>query len=85
MTQPAAGRSRLLTILLAVLALASLVLAVVYFSTAANDLPSYIPGHEAGVTRHHTKHGIGAVLLALVLAVGAYFSLGAKDSSSPDS
>ncbi len=42
---------------LVVLALASLALAVAYFTRTANALPSYLPGHQAGVLRHHTKHG----------------------------
>ncbi|GAC1441250.1 MAG: hypothetical protein NVSMB55_08480 [Mycobacteriales bacterium] len=81
MTAPTARPSRLIPVLLVLLALASVALAVVYFSTSANDLPGFIPGHEAGITRHHTKHGIGALVLAGVLAVAAYFSLGAKDQT----
>jgi amino acid permease len=79
MTQPSARPSRLITALLLALAVASVVLAIVYFSTAAKDLPSFLPGHQAGLTRHHAKHGIGALALAVVLAVSAYFSLGARE------
>jgi hypothetical protein len=47
-----------------------IVVAVVYFVLPADSLPSFLPGHEAGVTRMHTKHGMvsgvaGVVLLAV--------------------
>ena len=79
MTQPAKKPNLALTALLSLLAVASIALAVVYFTTSAADLPSYLPGHEAGVTRHHTKHGIGMVVVALVFGIAAYFSTGSKD------
>ena len=53
-----------------VLGIALLVIAVVYFVLPADSLPAFFPGHEAGVTRMHVKHGLvsgaaGIVLLAL--------------------
>jgi hypothetical protein len=50
------------------------VLAVVYFTTAASSLPSVLPGHQAGSTRHHTKHGIAMLGLAVLAWIGAWFS-----------
>ncbi len=49
-----------------------LVIAVIYFLVPADQLPAFLPGHEAGVTRVHYKHGIvsgvaGAVLLAAAI------------------
>ncbi|MEH2570030.1 hypothetical protein [Bradyrhizobium sp. AZCC 2289] len=44
-----------------------LVVAAVYFVLPADQLPSFFPGHEAGVTRMHTKHGIVAGVAGLVL------------------
>ena len=35
-----------------------LVVAGVYFMIPADQLPGFFPGHEAGVTHVHTKHGI---------------------------
>jgi hypothetical protein len=32
-----------------------LVLAVVYFVDSASALPSFIPGHEAGSSHHHSS------------------------------
>jgi hypothetical protein len=53
-----------------VLGIALLVVAAMYFLMPADALPSFFPGHEAGVARVHTKHGmvsgaVGVVLLAV--------------------
>lgn len=53
-----------------VLGIALIVVAAVYFVMPADQLPSFFPGHEAGVTRVHMKHGlvtgiVGVVLLAI--------------------
>jgi hypothetical protein len=47
-----------------------IVVAIVYFSLPADSLPSFFPGHEAGVARMHYKHGVvsgvaGVILLAM--------------------
>jgi hypothetical protein len=52
-----------------------LVIAAVYFLVPADQLPGFFPGHEAGSTRVHMKHGIvsgavGVVLLALGIWTG---------------
>ncbi|HEX3442682.1 MAG TPA: hypothetical protein VHT93_20275 [Pseudolabrys sp.] len=48
-----------------------LIVAVVYFVTPSDQLPSFFPGHEAGVMRAHVKHGIVAGAAGLVLlAIG---------------
>ena len=55
-----------------------LVAAVLYFITPAGNLPGFLPGHEAGVTTPHTKHGILALALAICAFVAARFFYGAK-------
>ena len=48
-----------------------IVVAIVYFTVPADSLPGFFPGHEAGVTRMHTKHGMAAAAAGIVLlAVG---------------
>lgn len=47
-----------------------IVVAIVYFLMPADSLPGFFPGHEAGVTRMHYKHGFlsgaaGVILLAV--------------------
>ncbi len=44
-----------------------LVIAAVYFLLPADQLPGFFPGHEAGVTRMHYKHGIVAGVFGVVL------------------
>lgn len=50
-----------------VLGLALLAIAAVYFVLPADALPGFFPGHEAGVTRIHYKHGIASGVIGLVL------------------
>jgi hypothetical protein len=49
-----------------VLGIVLIVIAVIYFVDTASSLPSFFPGHSAGSSHHHIKHGV----LALVLGVG---------------
>lgn len=53
-----------------IVGIALLVVAGIYFVTPADTLPSFFPGHEAGVMRVHMKHAIvsgaaGVVFLVL--------------------
>jgi hypothetical protein len=62
-------------LILTLLGVVLLVVAAVYFLMPADQLPGFFPGHEAGVTRVHTKHGIvsgvaGVVLLAAGVWIG---------------
>ena len=43
-------------------AIALIAIAVVYFAEPAKSLPSFFPGHQAGSSHHHVKHGIAAFL-----------------------
>jgi hypothetical protein len=56
-----------------VLGILFLVVAVIYFVEPAGSLPSFFPGHEAGSSHHHAKHGIAAVVVALACFVFAWF------------
>ena len=66
-------RGRLLVWLAVIAGVALIVLAVVYWVEPAKSLPSWIPGHEAGSTHHHVKHGIAALLLGIACFVFAWF------------
>jgi len=50
-----------------------LVVAGVYFLIPADQLPGFFPGHEAGVTHIHTKHGIVAGVIGIVLLAAGMF------------
>jgi hypothetical protein len=56
-----------------VLGLAFLALALLYFVDTADALPSFIPGHEAGSSHHHIKHGIAAAILGIGALIFAWF------------
>ena len=54
-------------LVLSLLGVVLLIVAAVYFMMPADQLPSFFPGYEAGVTHAHTKHGIVAGVAGLVL------------------
>jgi hypothetical protein len=54
-------------LILTLLGVVLLVIAAVYFLMPADQLPGFFPGHETGVTRMHTKHGVVAGVAGLVL------------------
>jgi hypothetical protein len=56
-------------LILALLGVVLLVVAAVYFVVPADQLPGFFPGHEAGVTHAHIKHGIVAGVVGVVLLV----------------
>ena len=57
-----------------------LAVAALYFALPAHSLPAFLPGHasahgaEAG--HHHVKHGIAALVVALVAFAYAWFATG---------
>jgi hypothetical protein len=55
-----------------------IVIAIVYFAEPAKSLPGFFPGHEAGSSHHHVKHGIAALLLGLGAFVLAWFHSGPR-------
>jgi hypothetical protein len=69
---------RTLSIVAAVLGVALIVVAVVYFAEPASSLPSVFPGHSAHGTEHHVKHGIAALVVGLALLAFAWFATGPK-------
>ena len=44
-----------------------IVVAAVYFLVPADTLPTFFPGHETGLMRIRTKHGMLAGALGIVL------------------
>lgn len=66
------------TAALVVLAVVLVAVGVVYLSTAASALPGFLPGHEVGVSKHHTKHGLAALAAAVVCLAAAWISTGRR-------
>jgi drug/metabolite transporter (DMT)-like permease len=67
---------RVLAAAAAVVGIALIVLAGIYWAEPAKSLPSWIPGHEAGSNHHHVKHGIASFLVGLACLVFAWFQTG---------
>jgi hypothetical protein len=59
-----------------ILGIVLIVIAIIYWTSTASGLPSFFPGHEAGSSTHHVKHGIAAFLLGLACLVFAWFQTG---------
>jgi UDP-N-acetylmuramyl pentapeptide phosphotransferase/UDP-N-acetylglucosamine-1-phosphate transferase len=74
-------RKQLVAIAVA-LGIALIAIAVVYWVEPARSLPSFFPGHDAGSSHHHVKHGIAAVLVGLACFAFAWFNTGPKKSPS---
>jgi hypothetical protein len=53
-----------------------LVIAALYVADPASSLPGFFPGHEAGSSHHHVKHGIAAAALGIGALVLAWFQTG---------
>lgn len=71
-----------MSIILGVVAVALIVVAVMYLVEPAHQLPSFIPGHTAHGTRPRTKHGIAAAVVALIAVAGVWFGSRRKRNGS---
>jgi hypothetical protein len=71
---------RLLTAAAVAVGVILVVIAIVYWAEPARSLPGFFPGHEAGSSHHHTKHGIAAFLVGLACFVFAWFRTGPSRS-----
>ena len=67
---------RLLVALAAVVGIALIVVAAIYWAEPAKSLPGFFPGHESGSNHHHVKHGIAAFFVGLACLVFAWFRSG---------
>jgi len=70
------------TAALIVLGLVFAAVGVVYLAETAAHLPSFFPGHQAGLAHHHTKHALVAFALALLSWIGAWFASGTRRRTS---
>jgi hypothetical protein len=75
--------SRPVIIAAVVAGLVLIALAFLYWIEPAKSLPSWLPGHEAGSSHHHVKHGLAAFLLGLALLVFAWFQSAPRRAHSP--
>jgi hypothetical protein len=57
---------RIIAYLLAILCV---IAAVMYYMMPAAQLPTFMPGYDAGSTHIHTTHALAAAIAAVVLAL----------------
>ncbi len=57
-----------------ILGIIFLILAIVYFAIPAGSLPNFLPGFEAGSEHVHAKHGVAALIVAIVLFVISWYA-----------
>ncbi len=69
---------RLLVAVAIIVGIALIVVAAIYWVEPAKSLPSFFPGHEAGSSHHHAKHGIASFLVGLACLAFAWFNTGPK-------
>ena len=74
-------RSPVVVGLAIVIGIALIALSILYWVEPASSLPSIIPGHEAGSSHHHVKHGIASFLVGVALLIFAWFQTGKKDQT----
>jgi ABC-type transporter Mla subunit MlaD len=75
---------KLFVIALVILAIISGVVAVVYLTQTAGNLPHFYPGYLKGSSNKHLKHGVVFVGLAVVFLLGAWMASG-NSANKPDS
>ena len=61
-------------LVLSLLGVVLLVVAAVYFVMPTDQLPSFFPGYAAGDAHMHTKHGMVAGVVGLVLLGAGVFT-----------
>lgn len=75
----------LLIILDGILVVALLIVAGIYFTHQAGQLPHWFPGYSAGSSTVHIKHGLASVIVAIGVGVYGWFATGPKAPVGSDS
>ena len=73
---------RLWAIIAIVVGIVLIAIAIVYWVEPAKSLPGFFPGHQAGSSHHHVKHGIAAFLVGLASFAFAWFRSGPKRTAT---
>ncbi len=74
---------RIGALILGIVGVLFLIVAIVYMTTAAGSLPSFIPGHIHGSTGHHAlRAGVAAVVGLVLLGMAGWLGFGGKKAAS---
>jgi hypothetical protein len=71
---------KILTVLAVIFGLVFVALAIFYWMTPADMLPTFVPGYDAAMATPHIKHGIASVVVGLALLIYAWFASAKKVS-----
>jgi hypothetical protein len=74
---------KLSSVALILLALISTVVAVIYFTKTAGNLPHFFIGYAKGSAHKHTKHALAFISLAVILLIGAWMVSGPVKQGQP--
>jgi len=72
-------------VLLIIAGVALIAVAIYYWVTPASSLPSFVPGHLAGSSHIHVKHGLAALIVGIACLLGAWMLSGRQWQSVGDS
>ncbi len=77
---------RIGALILGIIGIVAIIVAIIYLTTAAGSLPSFIPGHIHGSTGHHPlRAGVAAVVGVILLVAAWWVGFGAKPKSGSSS
>ena len=77
---------RIGALVLGVVGLLLVILGIIYLTTAAGSLPSFIPGHINDSTGHHPlRIGVSLVIGLILLAAAWWLGFGGRKSGSASS
>ena len=71
-------KKNLLIALAVILGIVLLVAAGIYVTLSAQNLPAFLPGHMAGLAKHHYTHAVASFGLAFVCFAFAWMKSGKK-------
>jgi hypothetical protein len=69
-----------LAVVALILGILFVALAIYYWITPANVLPTFIPGYDAAMATPHFKHGLASLIVAVLLFIYAWFATGTTGS-----
>lgn len=67
---------KLLVLIAVIVGVLLLVVSVIYFMEPAKSLPTFFPGYDKTLIRHHTTHAIGTFILGIGAFIFAWFQSG---------
>lgn len=75
---------KIITILALIAGFVFVVLAIIYFVNPASSLPTFIPGYDPNLSRHHFTHGALCLFLGFGAFAYVWFNSGKKLTKEND-